>query len=359
VLAALLHASFGLTTFATMGPPTEFMTSTASEGYKLAVRRWSAATKGDRFQPKATVVLQHGGGWHSGYYDELGSALSGSGYEVVALDAMGHGYSEGPLRDSSLNQGVKADQGQVQTGVTYWTGLNDAQADLRKLCAQEKAVRARPLVVVAESIGVLVGVPLAMAPRPRRRGLRERLSGAKDPAADAAFPPGDAPSVDAVVTTGGCMQIAKETQPPGIVCFVFEVLGRFIPKRNVILKDLDQTFDAAFGRDEWAQAARADPLISTNSFYLGPISQQFKGMKRLRAGAGEMRLPLYVMHSKADPRTSAEAATTFYEDAASADKEITLYEDASHLLFQDTEANTKRAIRDLTAWLDKRFSGGP
>ena len=53
-----------------------------------------------------------------------------------------------------------------------------------------------------------------------------------------------------------------------------------------------------------------------------------------------------------------EGAREFYEGAASADKQLLLYDDASHQLFQDSEANTERAIGDLIAWLQRHFGAG-
>jgi alpha-beta hydrolase superfamily lysophospholipase len=241
---------------------------------------------------------------------------------------MGHGYSDGPLREGSLNVKVKAEKGAVQTGVTYWTGLPDVQRDLSNLCAEEKK-RGAPVVVVAESMGAIIAGPLAMN--------------------------GDS-NIDALVTTGGLMRMTKETQPPPIVCFIFEVLGRFMGKRNIIVDDLDKTFDSAFGDLEWAKAARADPLISTNSFYLGPASQNFRAMKLLRKGASKVEIPLFIMHSKADTRTDYEAAADFYADAGSADKQFMSYDDASHLLFLDTPGKTQRAIDDLRDWLDSLYA---
>jgi len=319
-----------------MPEPSEFMEG--KTGHRLAVRRWPAAAwrpQGAVGGPKATVVLQHGGGWHSGYYDGLGTALSEAGYEVVALDAMGHGYSEGPLRTKQLNEAVTAEQGRTEEGVTYWTSLADVSADLGRLLMQERAKRSCPTVVVAESMGVLVAMPLVL------EGGELGSFGS---------------FIDGIITTGGLMRITKETQPPGLVCFLFEVLGRFFPKKNLIISDLDKTFDSAFGDARWAAAARADPLISTNSFYLGPASQNFRGMKRMRGRADRLNVPLLVMHSETDTRTDVKAAKDFYAAAGSGDKEIRLYPDASHLLFLDSEQNTARAIEDMTAWLDSRYT---
>jgi alpha-beta hydrolase superfamily lysophospholipase len=45
--------------------------------------------------PRATVVLVHGTGEHSGRYEDLARALAGQGYAVYAYDQRGHGQSPG------------------------------------------------------------------------------------------------------------------------------------------------------------------------------------------------------------------------------------------------------------------------
>jgi len=97
--------------------------------------------------------------------EELGQVLSNHGYEVVVADAMGHGYSEGPLRKSVLNTKVQAENGMVEKDVTYWTGVKDVQKDLVKLCEVEKKKRKTkdlPVFLVGESLGALLTVPLAI-----------------------------------------------------------------------------------------------------------------------------------------------------------------------------------------------------
>lgn len=67
-----------------------FMTSW--DGTRLFWRAWRP-TSG---VAKARIILQHGYGEHSGRYDHVGVALVRAGYEVAALEARGHGRSEGP-----------------------------------------------------------------------------------------------------------------------------------------------------------------------------------------------------------------------------------------------------------------------
>ena len=101
--------------FQSLPEPDEWMTS--CKGHRLGVRRWESSVT----SPKGTVVLQHGGGWHSGYFGGLAASLNRAGYNVAALDAMGHGFSEGP--------GPK----------NYWDSPESVTTDLCTFCQDQKA----------------------------------------------------------------------------------------------------------------------------------------------------------------------------------------------------------------------------
>lgn len=318
-MASALHCLAGLSlALAPLGPPSERTNSTvtAQSGLplELALRRWPAQTE----TAKATVVLQHGGGWHSGYFGRLGEALSDAGYEVVALDAIGHGHSQGPKRKEGTAEGLG-----------FWTSIDHVRRDLSKLCKAEKAARPHaPLVLLGESMGVLITAALAEA-------------------AD--------PNVDALICAGGLFKMAPSTEPPWIVRWLVRLVGAAAPAKRVTMADLDRTFDSAFGTADWAAAARADPLVSTDSFYLGTMADVLRSMGPVQRRAGRVRVPLLLLHAATDTRTCAAAAKRFFAAAGSQDKTLIVYDQASHQLFQDTEENTARAITDILEWLQGRY----
>lgn len=303
-LIAIAALAAGEDKFASLGKPTEYMQSTSPNGYRLAIRRWPAAA--GTF--KASIVLQHGGGWHSGYFGELGTALSRKGYEVVAMDTMGHGFSEGP------------------GGKLQWDHLRVAQEDLRQLVASTP----KPVVLFAESMGAVIGTTLAI----------ENL-------------------VDAYVASGGLFQLEKKTAPPALATAMLVAVGWLFPDFKVTLPSLNDTFDSAFGDPRWAQAARADPNIVVNAFYAGSMSQVLREARQIRRKASSVTCPLLVMHSKADTRTAFAAAETFFQKVASTDKRLIAYDNASHQLYQDTEANVARTISDFLSWLEEHYGEVP
>jgi len=64
-----------------------------AQGTELFWRVWDAPS------PKASLLLIHGLGEHSGRYDEFAKALAQEGTTVFAFDLRGHGRSSGPRGD--------------------------------------------------------------------------------------------------------------------------------------------------------------------------------------------------------------------------------------------------------------------
>lgn len=68
---------------------------TGAESTELAWRLWEAP------RPRATVLLVHGLGEHSGRYRHLADVLTGHGLSLFTFDLRGHGLSQGPRGDVS------------------------------------------------------------------------------------------------------------------------------------------------------------------------------------------------------------------------------------------------------------------
>lgn len=75
--------------------PAEFVASSRPE-IRLAVRRWIP----EEDDVKALLIVHHGGcGWHSGWYDELGTNWKADGIGVIADDPVGSGQTARGLGD--------------------------------------------------------------------------------------------------------------------------------------------------------------------------------------------------------------------------------------------------------------------
>ncbi len=78
-----------------MTPEARGGSATGAEGSELAWRVWDAA------RPRASLLLIHGLGEHSGRYQNLVEVIRGTGVSVLAYDLRGHGLSGGPRGDVS------------------------------------------------------------------------------------------------------------------------------------------------------------------------------------------------------------------------------------------------------------------
>jgi len=288
-----------------LGEPDEF--AVGFHGHKLALRRWAPAAA-----PTGLLLVHHGGGWHSGYYDEMGRGLAAAGWEVLAFDAAGHGFSEGP------------------GGLTYIRKVSELVDDLRKILAEEKAKRpGLPIVLYGESQGAVMVTALAAE---------------------------NDPNLSALVVSSGLFKLAPKTAPPALVVWLIKHLGALFPRQTVTLKELDDTFDSAFGDPRWAAAARKDPRVVVNAFYLGSSSQTLKALSRIMTTAPKISdIPVLVQHPEFDTRTDPRAAKAWFEGVSSSDKTLRMYPEASHQMFQDSETNIRRVTADLASWLDARF----
>jgi len=102
--------------------------------------------------PRATAVLVHGFGEHSGRYEHVGSWLAARGLAVHAYDHQGHGLSSGPRchvrRFSDL--------------------LDDAEACIERARAADSAL---PIFVIGHSMGGLITASLAWERQPAVAGF--------------------------------------------------------------------------------------------------------------------------------------------------------------------------------------------
>ncbi|MBT8198044.1 MAG: lysophospholipase [Acidimicrobiia bacterium] len=111
-------------------------TYTAPDGSQLLTRLWRAANR------KASVLVVHGLGEHSGRYLHVGERLAEAGYDTLAFDLRGHGDTEEP--------------GHVETFEHY---LDDVAALLSDLEG--------PTVLLGHSMGGLISIRYAVSDRPQ------------------------------------------------------------------------------------------------------------------------------------------------------------------------------------------------
>jgi alpha-beta hydrolase superfamily lysophospholipase len=239
---------------------------------------------------RASVLIVHGYGEHSGRYEAVGAQLAGAGLAAWSTDLHGHGQSSGE-RASVPSLDVLID-------------------DARRVLERARARRPElPLFVLGHSMGGLVATALTLEEQAKIRGLV--LSGAAlgDPAG---------------------LESLLELDPLPEVTIGSELLSR----------------DPEVGRryDE-------DPLNYRGPFRRETLRSLTSGARRVRERWDELRLPLLVLHGGDDALVLPASSPELHAAAASSDKELDVLPGLRHEILNEPEgpALTDRIARWILA----------
>jgi len=95
-----------------------------------------------------------------------------------------------------------------------------------------------------------------------------------------------------------------------------------------------------------------DPLILRERVDPELFVRLGEGLRLLPGRAGEIAVPLLLIHGDADRLCSAEGATMYVEATSSPDRTVKLYPGGRHEMFNET--NRDEVLADLVGWLDAR-----
>jgi alpha-beta hydrolase superfamily lysophospholipase len=121
-------------------PSSTIGSATSLDGRRLLTRHWPAASAAAR--PRASILLVHGLGEHSGRYEHVGAFLAGPGFDTHALDLRGFGGSDG--RRGHVRQ---------------WSELHDdIESRMRAIrtSASDAGDPSRPVILFGHSLGALL-----------------------------------------------------------------------------------------------------------------------------------------------------------------------------------------------------------
>ncbi len=265
----------------------------AQDGIRLFFRRWFLA------EPKGLVALVHGFAEHCGRYDELASVLGRAGWSVAAMDYRGHGQSGG--RRAHIDR--------------FDEYLDDVQAFLDE--TRRDGFEGKP-VLLGHSQGGLIAARFAEL-----------------------FPE----KISRLVLSSPFFGLAMKVPAPK--AWLGKAVSKWLP-----------TFSMPTGVDPgWlshdskvAEAYAADPLVGHHA-----TARWFTEVTRAQddalCEAGRLQIPLLVLLAGDDKLASVETTRRFYEAAGSADKQIEIYRDYYHEIFN--EVGRDHVFDDLTAWLEK------
>ncbi|MEH6586888.1 MAG: lysophospholipase [Halioglobus sp.] len=253
--------------------------------------------------PRALLLVVHGAGEHSARYAALAETFCEAGYAVAALDHIGHGKSDGSYGHmTDFQQHLDTLETFRQQVMTEFPGL--------------------PAILLGHSMGGLISACFLLQHQHEFAGCA--LSAAA---------------------------IKSELEPGLLQIATIRLLSFLLPKLGVMQLDA-----AGVSRDLVVVADyKADPLVNQGKMSARFVSELFKAMNRVQTEAGNITLPLLVMHGEGDVMTAPAGSRLLFDTVGSTDKTLKMYPELYHEIFKEPEH--EQVIGDLLAWCDEHVAG--
>lgn len=263
------------------------------DGLRLFWQRWQPDDPA-----KAALIIVHGVAEHSGRYGNLVEGLLPKGYALYAYDQRGHGRSPGR-------------RGFIRSWEEY---RSDLRAFIRLVQGCEPGC---PSFLFGHSMGALVVLDYLLSARDDLRGAI--VSGVPLDSSQAASP--------ALIAMARFMSRVWPT---------FTLKSRLNPSHL--------SCDSRV-----VQAYVDDPLVfKTMTARWG--TEFLDTQSRVVARAGEIDIPLLLVHGEADQICLVDGVRRFYEDVASSDKDLIIYPGRYHETHN--EPGHIREIEDIASWIE-------
>lgn len=274
-------------------PEDEAGTFPALDGVLLYERWWRPER-----EPKAGIVLVHGLAEHSARYQLTARHLTQNGYAVDTFDLRGHGKSSG----SPLFVGNFAEY------------MTDLDLFLDRVRAR---LPGRPLFLMGHSMGGVIVTCYALDRQPRVRG---------------------------VVLSAPAVKLCTEVSLPLLKGAA--LIARFLPRLKTV--KINQNY---ISRDPAVvEAYNSDPLIYRQAVLMRTGSELVRAGRCVRERMDAFTLPILVLQGTGDKITEPEGGRRLYENAASTDRTLKLYEGLYHEILNEPER--ERVLQDIVGWLD-------
>lgn len=266
------------------------------DGLFLHLRRWMPDAP-----PLGAAVVVHGINDHGGRYAELADALNQKCIAVYAADLRGHGLSEGERVLVLRFQEYLADLDLL---------LDRAKKDFPDL----------PLFLFGHSMGGAIALRLLIERRPALRG---------------------------VVVSAPAVHIRDSYYP--VLRRVAPVISRLFPRLRFVKMGISEMTHDPQAIEEF----RNDPLTFHGRMPARTGTEVLDTCRVIQERAGEIGLPLLVLHGTEDRITVADGSRALYEAVGSLDKTLILYDDFFHDLLHETEK--ARVLADIAGWIVERL----
>lgn len=259
-------------------------------GLQIFVRSWLP----DR-PPVAAVAIVPGFNSHSGHYFWTAAQLVASGFAVHAVDLRGRGKSDGER--------------------FYLERFDDYLSDVRLMVDLAKhRTPGVPVFLFGHSAGGVIASSYTVECQTELAGLV-------------------------------CESFAFQVPGPAFVLTAVKGLSRFAPHLRVL-----KLPNAEFSRDPQAvDAMNNDPLIAGENQPAHTVAEMVRANERLRRNFPRIRIPVMILHGKADKVTKPQGSQLFFDTVGSNDKTLKLYDGHVHDLLADL--GKQQVLGDIRSWL--------
>jgi acylglycerol lipase len=249
---------------------------------------------------RGVVVLVHGAHEHGGRYAHVAQRLLESGFQLYAVDHLGHGRSPGT-------------RGNIGSMTRTVAGVDELAR-----FAQARHPEA-PLFVYGHSLGGLIAL--------------QYISGEPVPLHGAVI---SAPAVDTSAANPLQMRVAG-------------VLSRLVPDLPVLALDAD-----AVSRDpEVVLDYRTDPLNHMGKIRARTGAEIVATVAALPPRLARLRVPLYLLHGTDDRLVPIGATEWVAEHATAAEVSVRRWEGLYHESHNEPEQ--KQVLDEIVAWMERRL----
>lgn len=268
----------------------------AEDGNCLQAFSWKPA--GD---PRAVVLIVHGLRDHAQRYDALAQALTARGLAAYAVDLRGFGHSGGHRqRLDSMDQVL---------------------ADIDRLAKLARAdFPGKKVFVYGHSLGGLIATSYVMQHQAELAGL----------------------------VLSGPLLVLPSTVSDGEKSAA-KLFGTLLP--NLPAQALNE--DGFVSTPAEKEAFLKDPLVDHDKLPARTARTMLNAIEVLGPHMEELKLPLLVMHATSDLLTWPEGSRELHRRAASADKELVMWDGVFHDLLH--EPKREDVLAKVTGWLEARL----
>lgn len=270
---------------------------TTHDGLKLYLQAWLPE------DPKASLLLVHGLGEHSGRYESIVAKLNALGVAVFTFDGRGHGKSC-PGKPTA-----------------YFDSYLDYLQDIDVLFGKAKNyLPGKPAFLYGHSMGGGLVAAYVLKYQPEAAG---------------------------VILSSPAIKEAEGTSP--VLIALSGLINRISPKLKVLKLDI-----AGVSRiSEEVEKYKSDPLVYQESIPTRTGYEIYQMMQFIQQKAEKFTLPFLLIHGDSDRLTNPKGSELFFGKVKSVDKTFRLFPGGYHELINDSDR--EEVMQVITDWVGQRI----